>query len=138
MIVGLRYVIGLQRVIRNLRTQHALLGPRFMRGAKRAGLRLMRESQRLVPVEFGPLKNSAYTRAVGVDLSGKVYIGYTAAYASYVHEQVQEKLRGRPRPSGRGLYWDPAPQARSKFLEAPARAMAPRLRQDILREMRVT
>lgn len=51
-----------------------------------------------------------------------VIVGFTAAYAIYVHE-AGEVLRGKKRPSGIGNYWDPEPQAQSKFLEQPARQM---------------
>ena len=49
-------------------------------------------------------------------------IGYTAAYALFVHECVDEVLRGIPRPApSKGLFWDPQGKAESKFLEGPAR-----------------
>ena len=134
---GLVAVVGLGRIIANLRARNANLGTGFMRGAKRAGLALQRESQRLVPVEYGQLKNSAYTRAIGTGLSATIYVGYTANYALYVHEAVQMKLLGQPRPSGQGKYWDPIPKATAKFLERPARTMAPQLRQIIRQEMKI-
>ncbi len=48
-----------------------------------------------------------------------VIVGYEAAYAVHVHENVEMKLAGQPRPSGIGEYWGPHGQA--KFLETPAR-----------------
>lgn len=51
-----------------------------------------------------------------------VIVGFTAAYAIYVHEAA-EVLRGKKRPSGIGNYWDPEPQAQSKYLEQPARQL---------------
>jgi hypothetical protein len=55
-----------------------------------------------------------------------VAVGYTAAYALYVHENLEMKLAGQPRRSGtgKGLYWDPQGQAQSKFLEQPARELS--------------
>lgn len=54
-----------------------------------------------------------------------VVVGYTAAYALWVHEAVEMKLRGLPRRgSGKGFYWDPQGQAQAKFLETPARLYA--------------
>jgi hypothetical protein len=50
-----------------------------------------------------------------------VIVGYTAAYALYVHERIEMKLRGLPRKGGKGSYWDPQGRAQAKFLEAPAR-----------------
>lgn len=48
-----------------------------------------------------------------------VVVGYSAHYAIYVHENVEMKLRGKPRPKNRGVYWGPHGEA--KFLEKPAR-----------------
>lgn len=49
----------------------------------------------------------------------RVIVGFAAPYAKAVHENVEMKLQGLPRPSGRGVYWGPHGQA--KFLEKPAR-----------------
>ncbi len=51
-----------------------------------------------------------------------VIVGYTAAYALFVHESIEMKLKGqkRPKPS-KGKYWDPQNRAQAKFLEQPAR-----------------
>lgn len=128
-------VIGLGTILTNLRARSTNLAIGFQRGAKKAGLYLQRESQKLVPVEYGPLKASAYTRAVGVGLTTVVYVGYTASYALYVHESVGMVLLGQPRPSGLGKYWDPIPQAQAKFLEAPAHRLGPKLKDIIKNEM---
>lgn len=50
-----------------------------------------------------------------------VAVGYTAAYALAVHENIEMKLRGEPRASGKGRYWDPQGRGQAKFLEQPAR-----------------
>lgn len=59
-----------------------------------------------------------------------VVVGYTAAYAIYVHE-AKMVLKGKPRPRrrkrNRGRFWDPQGRAQSKFLEAPARLMVTEL-----------
>lgn len=115
-------ITGQAQVLANLNRKRKELGLRFAQGLKLAGLLLQRESMVMVPVEYGPLKASAYTRSSGVGFETVVTVGYTAAYALYVHEQVAEKLRGQPRPSGRGLFWDPSPQAQSKFLEKALRS----------------
>jgi hypothetical protein len=49
-----------------------------------------------------------------------VIVGYTAFYALFVHENMEMKLAGQPRPSGLGVYWGPS-GAGPKFLERPAR-----------------
>jgi hypothetical protein len=48
-----------------------------------------------------------------------VEVGYTAEYAAYVHENLEMKLKGEPRASGRGVYW--GPKGESKFLEKTVR-----------------
>lgn len=93
----------------------------------------------MVPVDFGVLKASAFTRAQGQGFKTVVNIGYTAFYAMYVHENVEMKGRGLPRApirfkddvdwvnnedkwyAPRGNYWDPAGRGQAKFLEQPAR-----------------
>lgn len=52
-----------------------------------------------------------------------VAVGYTQSYAIYVHENVEMKLRGKPRRKpAKGVYWGPRGQA--KFLEQPARELS--------------
>ena len=60
------------------------------------------------------------------DSDVSVVVGYTANYAVYVHENMEMKLEGQPRPSGLGNYWGPA-GASAKFLEKPARQHASEL-----------
>lgn len=55
------------------------------------------------------------------DANVQVRVGFSAKYALYVHENTLMKLQGRPRASGRGVYWGPHGQA--KFLEQPFREM---------------
>jgi hypothetical protein len=53
----------------------------------------------------------------------RIVVGYEAYYAVYVHESVEMKLQGVPRPSGIGRYWDPQGQAEAKFLERAVRSL---------------
>ena len=61
-----------------------------------------------------------------------VIVGYTASYASWVHENIEMKWRGKPRGSKnprkstkgqrkKGRYWDPQGRGQAKFLEQPFR-----------------
>ncbi len=126
-------VTGLEQILANLKMRNEQIAAGISRGVKLAGLALQRESQTLVPVDFGVLKASAFTRAEGSGYSTKVTVGYTAAYAIYVHENVEMKLKGLPRQKPhKGFYWDPQGKGQSKFLEEPARRLAPQLRQIIL------
>lgn len=106
---------GMFSVIREINGHIDRAQSRQKAGIWAAGLMVQRKSQRLVPVEKGPLRASAYTRPEG---SG-VVVGYSADYALAVHENVEAKLRGRPRPSGLGEYW--GPHGEPKFLERPFR-----------------
>lgn len=120
---------GVAEVLSNLNRSNAALAVRFEQGVKLAGLMLQRESQKLVPVHFGVLKNSAFTRAEGSGFDTDVNVGYTAAYAVYVHEAVGMVLKGQPRTgkNAHGRYWDPQGRAQAKFLEEPARRLTPQL-----------
>lgn len=82
-------------------------------GLLAAGLLVQRRAQKDTPREHGILVGSAFTRP-GKDNPNVVEVGYGALYARAVHEKTAEKLRGKPRPSGLGTYWNPG---HSKFLE---------------------
>lgn len=45
------------------------------------------------------------------DMSAKAEVGYSAMYANRVHNSIGMALKGKPRPSGIGNYWDPNGQA---------------------------
>lgn len=114
---------GVKRVISMFDRRSKALGRAFVRGAKKAGLALQRESQKVVPVDTGNLKNSATTR---VDDSNKgfdaqVTVGYTANYAVYVHENLTARH---------------APGKTAKFLEGPAREMRAEIANIIEAEIR--
>jgi len=130
-------VIGLNGVITNIKGEKSRLAAGCARGLKKAGLMLQRESVYLVPVDFGPLKASAYTRAEGTGFNTVVAVGYTASYALRVHELVAMKLKGLPRQApSRGNYWDPAGRGQAKFLEQPVRAFGKTLYQVVTDEMK--
>lgn len=132
-------VIGLKDVLKNMEDFKKALAPRVELGLKTAGLYLQGRSQNLVPVDYGVLKASAFTRATGKGMATVVNVGYTAFYAMYVHENVEMKWKGKPRApvrfkddvdmvnnlekiyANRGNYWDPAGRGQAKFLEAPSR-----------------
>ncbi len=127
-------VIGVAQVVSNLRRRFRQLAAGNATGLKMAGLHLQRTSQRLVPVDYGFLKASAYTRHTGEGWNTVVTIGYTAAYALYVHENREiwppgMRLKGQDRSKPhKGKYWDPQNRAQPKFLEDPARTEAGMIR----------
>ncbi len=63
-------------------------------GLKKAGLFIQRESQKIVPVEFGLLKNSARTTAEGKGFDTEVNVSYETSYAIFVHENLDAKHKG--------------------------------------------
>lgn len=76
-------------------------------GLKRAGLFLQRESMQVVPVDTGNLRASAFTMCIGDNTEAvQVQVGYSAAYALYVHENLDARHK-----AGKT----------AKFLEAPLR-----------------
>jgi hypothetical protein len=68
------------------------------------------KAQENTPVEYGNLRGSAYTNKIPKGAE----VGFSAEYAIYVHENLEQKLKGEPRPSGLGTYWNPGGP---KFLE---------------------
>lgn len=120
-------VTGLNELRVNLQGTQARLDKLIPKGLSAAALFLRGKSQMLVPVDFGILKASAFTRATGTGKDTVVSIGYTALYAMFVHEMpsgLDPSRFGRERRAGdptRGNFWDPAGRGQSKFLETPAR-----------------
>ncbi len=49
------------------------------------------ESQRLVPIDFGILRSSAFIRKTGISFNTKMQVGYSTAYAIYVHENPEAR-----------------------------------------------
>lgn len=133
-------ILGVKEVLLNIDRKRRELAAGTERGLKLAGLQLQRESQKLVPVEFGPLKASAFTRAKGSGFFTVVNVGYTADYALFVHERVEMKWKGLPRlpnPPHKGHYWDPQGRGQAKFLEEPARRLIPEMRATLLKHIKI-
>ena len=131
-------IVGVEQVLARLKAETVAMSLGCSRGLRLAGLMLQRESQRVVPVDYGVLKASAFTRATGSGFSTQVTVGYTANYAIYVHENVEMKLKGQPRlPPHKGKYWDPQGRGQAKFLEEPARRMRGAMRSVILKEIKI-
>jgi hypothetical protein len=100
-----------------------------------AGEFLLRESQKLVPVDYGNLKASAFIRTNG---HLQVTVGYTANYAVYVHEDLDKKhgqsfniyyaAEIAKHPKHGPFRHDRGPDQNAKFLEMPARRYVPEMR----------
>ncbi len=130
-------ISGIDEIIRNLRRIDTQIGRGVARGLKRGGLLLQRESQKIVPVDKGPLKASAFTRNVGGSgFKTDIVVGYTAGYAVYVHEDL-EALHGAAYNEKYGTIITDfvakterrehlrGPNQQAKFLEQPARQLRP-------------
>lgn len=113
-------VKGLNTVITNMRRSQRHHTTGIVRGIKRGGLFVQRESQKIAPVDTGNLKASAFTREFQLGKRHGVVVGYTAKYAPFVHEAPM-KLKGKKRPGGKGSFWDPKGRGSNKFLERPIR-----------------
>ena len=105
---------GFEDVLKNLNKEIKGIKDRSVAGLKAAGEVVKGEAQNRVPVEHGYLKGSAYVRTESREPPA-VSIGFSASYAIYVHENLEQKLKGDPRPSGLGVYW--GPKGEPKFLE---------------------
>lgn len=79
-------------------------------GIHEGALIIQGKAQKNAPFEYGDLSRSAYTRKIPQGAE----VGFEAAYAIYVHENMEQTLKGQPRPSGLGTYWNPGGP---KFLE---------------------
>ena len=95
-------VEGLQEVLANLNARAEAIEGATVAGLYAAGLHLEARAKPLAPVDTGNLRGSGYTRKASEDT---VEVGFSAAYAIYVHENLEAHH----------------PVGQAKFLEAPLR-----------------
>ena len=128
------YISGIDEIIRNLKRIDNQIARGVARGLKRGGLLLQRESQKIVPVDKGPLKASAFTRNVGGSgFKTDIVVGYAQGYAVYVHEDLEkahgaafnEKYAELIADPGNKRFRSRGPNQQAKFLEQPARELRP-------------
>lgn len=74
---------GLKTVLSNLKKATRNISQGASRGLVKGGQFLQGESMKIVPVQFGNLRGSAFTRRMALF---HVIVGYTASYAAFVHE----------------------------------------------------
>ena len=82
---------GIDSVLRGLGREGDKVKNKIGTGLKKAGLFIQRISQQRVPIDLGPLHASAFTRHKGTGINTTVWVGYTAAYAIFVHENLTAK-----------------------------------------------
>lgn len=125
-------VTGLNAVIKNLKLVKPNLGVKVGRNLKKAGLFLQRASQQIVPVDEDNLKPSAFTRNVGgPGWATDIVVGYTAAYAVYVHENLTTahgraynvKYAGQIADKKDKSFHSRGENQQAKFLERPMRTL---------------
>lgn len=109
---------GLDDVLNRMSLEINGIKNRGFDGLLEAGLKIEAASNRRAPRDLGNLVGSSYARKAQ-DGSLSVEVGYGASYAAAVHENLEMKLKGEPRASGRGVYW--GPKGESKFLEKTVR-----------------
>lgn len=109
---------GLDDVLNRLNLEINGIKDRSFGGLLEAGLKIEAASNKRAPRDLGNLVGSSYARKAQ-DGSLSVEVGYGASYAAAVHENLEMKLKGEPRVSGRGVYW--GPKGESKFLEKTVR-----------------
>jgi len=98
-------ITGINAVLAKIKAETTKTNSKFEQGLYLAGLHLQRESQKIVPVDKGILKNSAFTRKSN-STTPDVIVGYTANYAVFVHENLDATHK---------------PGKQAKFLEEPLR-----------------
>lgn len=81
-------VKGVESVVARLKQDQKARRKALFGGLKKGGLFVQRESQKIVPVRYGDLKRSAFTRASDEQGRKVVSVGYTVEYAIYVHENL--------------------------------------------------
>ena len=79
-------------------------------GLLAAGVVIEKQAIENAPKDTGNLRSSAYTQATDTGAQ----VGFTSEYAPYVHENMEQKLKGVKRSHGKGSYWD---NGGPKFLE---------------------
>lgn len=84
-------IIGLRALQKKLQAERDNRLRACKRGLLKAGLLLQRMSQQIVPVDTAALKNSAFTREGGTEMEPEVRVGYTQAYAVFVHENLEAR-----------------------------------------------
>lgn len=139
MINNVRNVAKVIAQFRQAKKRHA---KGMNRGLKKAGAFLIAKSLEIVPVDTGNLKASWFVRAEGEGFTTVVYVGYTAEYAIFVHEDLEL----RHGADFNAWYWEDiqagreherGPNQQAKFLEQPLRQNRRQLAKIVKTEMEV-
>lgn len=124
---------GLEQILKNLDSLQAKKKVARRAALTRIGIKVKADSFDMTPVDEGNLRASAYTE-VTADTS--VQIGYTSAYAPFVHENMEQSMKGQPRKSGskKGFYWE---TGEPKFLDKAVKNNAAFILAELAKAMKV-
>jgi hypothetical protein len=131
---GIVKVTGVQQILSKMKAHNSKHGQQFQAGLVLAGIHLERISRSVFcPVHKGNLKASGFSRRIGAGWQTDVIVGYTAAYAVYVHENMDAK-HGREfniaymdeiatahTRAQKKYYFNRGETQQAKYLERPAR-----------------
>lgn len=112
--MAMKKLKGLDKVLKNLNREIEGIKDRTDAGILAGGLIIQGDAQKRVPIEYGNLRGSAYTQP-HPEKAHVVQVGFGSSYAAAVHENMEQKWKGKPRKSGLGQYW--GPEGEPKFLE---------------------
>lgn len=123
-----------EAIARTAQIVDEITATKVVRALKSATYIIRTESATITPIETSTLINSQFDtiEVNGTRVTGKV--GYSANYALYVHN-ASGKLKGQPRPSGKGVYW--GPHAEPKFLTKAAEKTKDLVDKAIKAEMKI-
>ena len=143
---------GIKQIMAKARKANTRITKNAVRGLKMGGVFLLRKSQEIVPVQFGTLKASGFTRNIGDEGSGAdIVVGYGADvdYAVFVHEDLT-KAHGREfnikyqkqitaanvagKDTVKGGMFRRGENQQAKFLEQPAREYRKQIIKIVARE----
>lgn len=79
---------SISSVLRATGAERAKTGRTIAEGLKRCAETLLKESQKLVPVDTGQLKASGHVEVTGVGLAAQALVVYDAPHAFIVHERL--------------------------------------------------
>lgn len=82
-------ISGIDKVLSNLNRSVTGIKNRSRQGIQVAALMVLGTSKKLTPVDTGNLRAGTYTKLLGGLNNPGAEIGYTAAYAVFVHERTE-------------------------------------------------
>lgn len=122
-----RAEVALRAVNQALNAEIAKIKTKTMAGLVELGLLTEAAAKKRVPREHGLLFASIYSQKAPESTQDEpaVEVGSSSDYAVYVHENLEAKLRGKPRPSGLGVYW--GPDGEPRFLVKAVEEVTPKV-----------